>query len=79
MGTALLAGWQQDFKLKASFTVIDPALNGSPDHQATRYLHQLFEAYQFKADEAAFEQRFKRFVVANNSRKALLNRLSDLL
>ncbi|RRO06693.1 hypothetical protein [Pectobacterium aquaticum] len=46
---------------------------------ASRYLHQLFEAYQFKADEAAFEQRFKRFAVANNSRKALLNRLSDLL
>ncbi|WP_217516899.1 hypothetical protein [Vibrio metschnikovii] len=46
---------------------------------ASRYLHQLFEAYQFKADEVAFEQRFKRFVVANNSRKALLNRLSDLL
>ncbi|MDE1338723.1 hypothetical protein [Vibrio aestuarianus] len=46
---------------------------------ASRYLHQLFEAYQFKADKAAFEQRFKRFVVANDSRKALLNRLSDLL
>ncbi|WP_315708719.1 hypothetical protein [Brenneria uluponensis] len=46
---------------------------------ASRYLHHLNEAYQFKADEAAFEQRFKRFVVANNSRKALLNRLSDLL
>lgn len=46
---------------------------------ASRYLHQLFEVYQFKADEAAFEQRFKRFFVANNSRKALLNRLSDLL
>jgi hypothetical protein len=46
---------------------------------ASRYLHQLCEAYQFKADEAVFEQRFKRFVVANNSRKALLNRLSDLL
>jgi hypothetical protein len=46
---------------------------------ASRYLHQLFEAYQFKAGEAEFEQRFKRFVVANNSRKALLNRLSDLL
>lgn len=46
---------------------------------ASRYLHQLCEAYQFKADKAAFEQRFKRFVVANNSRKALLNRLSDLL
>ena len=46
---------------------------------ASLYLHQLCEAYQFKADEAVFEQRFKRFVVANNSRKALLNRLSDLL
>nr|WP_254619335.1 hypothetical protein [Vibrio metschnikovii] len=46
---------------------------------ASRYLHELFEAYQFKADEAAFEQRFKRFVVANTSRKALLNRLNDLL
>jgi hypothetical protein len=46
---------------------------------ASRYLHQLFDAYHFKADEVAFEQRFKRFVVANNSRKALLNRLSDLL
>ena len=43
MGTALLKGWQQDSKLKASFTVIDPALNGSPVHQATRYLHQLSE------------------------------------
>ena len=40
MGTALLAGWQQDSQLNASFTVIDPALNGSSDHQATRYLHQ---------------------------------------
>ena len=39
MGTALLAGWQQDSQLKASFTVIDPALKGSPDHQTTRYLH----------------------------------------
>lgn len=46
---------------------------------ASRYLHQLFEAYQFKADEAVFEQRFKRFVVANTSRKALLNRLKSLL
>ncbi|EOX3353918.1 hypothetical protein ACPFTX_002900 [Vibrio cholerae] len=46
---------------------------------ASRYLYQLFEAYQFKADEAVFEQRFKRFVVANNSRKALLNRLKSLL
>ena len=46
---------------------------------ASRYLHQLNAAYQLKADEAAFEQRFKRFVVANNSRKALLKRLKDLL
>ena len=46
---------------------------------ASRYLHQLCEAYQFKADEAAFEQCFKRFVVVNNSRKALLNRLKSLL
>ena len=30
--------------------------------EAARYLHQLFEAYQFKADNVAFEQRFKRFV-----------------
>ena len=68
--------------------VADSCRNRWPDHPeictsgydaASRYLHQLFEAYQFKADEAAFEQRFKRFVVANNSRKALLNRLSDLL
>ncbi len=47
--------------------------------EASRYLYQLFEAYQFKGDAAAFDQRFKRFIVANNSRKALLNRLSDLL
>ena len=40
MGTALLAGWQQDSQLKASFTVIDPALKGSPDHHSTRYLQQ---------------------------------------
>ena len=43
MGTALLAGWQQDSQLEASFTVIDPALNGPSDHQATRYLQQLSE------------------------------------
>jgi hypothetical protein len=47
--------------------------------QASSYLHQMFEAYQFKGDIAAFEQRFKRFIIANNSRKALLNRLHDLL
>lgn len=46
---------------------------------ASRYLHQLNEAYQFKADEAAFKQRFKYFTVANNNRKALLKRLNDLL
>lgn len=45
---------------------------------ASRYLHQLSEAYQFKNDMVAFEHSFKRFVVANNSRKALLSRLSDL-
>ncbi|WP_372739737.1 hypothetical protein [Neptunomonas sp.] len=47
--------------------------------QASRYLHQLFEAYQFKGDTAAFKRRFKLFMTTNNSRKALLNRLSDLL
>ena len=46
---------------------------------ASHYLHQLNEAYQFKTDKAAFEQCFKRFVVANKSRKALLNRLKDLV
>tara|TARA_R110002124_G_scaffold133032_2_gene295631 strand:+ start:507 stop:1625 length:1119 start_codon:yes stop_codon:yes gene_type:complete len=47
--------------------------------KASHYLHQLFEAYQFKSDVAVFEYSFKHFVVANSSRKALLNRLSDLL
>lgn len=46
---------------------------------ASGYLHQLKEAYQFKNEVAEFQHIFKRFVVANNSRKALLNRLSDLL
>lgn len=46
--------------------------------EASRHLHQLFEAYQFKGDAAVFDQRFKRFIAANNSRKALLKRLSDL-
>lgn len=46
---------------------------------AARYLHQLFEAYQFKGDITVFEQRFKRFIAINNSRKALLKRLSDFL
>ena len=43
MGTALLAGWQEDSQLGGSFTVIDPALDGPPEHHATRYLHQLSE------------------------------------
>ena len=43
MGAALLAGWQQDSQLKASFTVIDPVLNSLLDHPATRHLHQLSE------------------------------------
>lgn len=47
--------------------------------EVARYLLQVFEAYLFKADETAFEQRFKRFVVTNNSRKALLNRIRDLV
>lgn len=46
---------------------------------ASRYVHQLWEAYQFKGDSPAFAQRFERFVVVNNSRKALLTRLKDLL
>ncbi|WP_351189550.1 hypothetical protein [Shewanella sp. TB4-MNA-CIBAN-0142] len=46
---------------------------------ASRDLHQLNEAYQFKGDRPAFEQSFKCFIVANSSRKALLNRLKDLL
>ena len=46
---------------------------------ASRYLHQLFEAYQLHDNAASFDQRFKRFVTANSRRKALLNRLSDLL
>ncbi|MDA9557633.1 hypothetical protein N9R79_09065 [Vibrio sp.] len=45
---------------------------------ASRYLNQLNEAYQFKGICLAFEQRFKRFIAANCKRKALLNRLSDL-
>ena len=36
------------------------------------YLHRLNEAYQFKGERPAFEQRFKRFVAANSSHKALL-------
>ena len=32
MGKALLAGWQQDSQLDATFTVVDPALNSSSHH-----------------------------------------------
>lgn len=46
---------------------------------ASRYVHQLWEAYQFKGGSPAFAQRFERFVVVNNSRKARLTRLKDLL
>lgn len=47
--------------------------------QASRNLHQLFDAYQFKGEVTEFERRFKRFIANNNGRKALLNRLQDLL
>ena len=43
MGKALLAGWQQDSQLDATFTVVDPALNSPSHHSATRHLHQLSE------------------------------------
>ncbi|WP_340681058.1 hypothetical protein [Paraglaciecola sp.] len=46
---------------------------------AFNYLHQLAEAYQFKTQQAAFELRFKRFVIKHQSRKALLKRLKNLL
>ncbi|MGL5487227.1 MAG: hypothetical protein ACRDC6_13220 [Shewanella sp.] len=46
---------------------------------ASRHVHQLWEAYQFKGDSPEFARRFKQFVVANNSRKALLTRIKDLL
>lgn len=41
MGSALLAGWQQDTQLDATFTVIDPALNAVTAHPSTQYFHQL--------------------------------------
>jgi hypothetical protein len=47
--------------------------------QASRDLHQLAEAYQFKGEGAEFERCFKQFIANNNGRKALLNRLQDLL
>lgn len=47
--------------------------------QASLYLHQLAEAYQFKDQRSDFDLRFQRFIANNNSRKALLNRLQDLL
>ena len=43
MGSALLAGWQQDNQLEASFTVIDPAINATRKDSSTTYLHQLSE------------------------------------
>lgn len=46
--------------------------------QASRHLHQLAEAYQFKGDALDFAHRFQRFITTNHSRKALLNRLRDL-
>jgi hypothetical protein len=46
--------------------------------QASREVHQLAEAYQFKGERTAFELRFKRFVSNNNNRKALLKRLQAL-
>lgn len=51
---------------------------GSGYDQSSRYLHQLFEAYQFAGYTVDFEHRFRRFIVTNSSRKALLNRLQDL-
>lgn len=46
--------------------------------QASRYLHQLAEAYQLKGETEDFELRFKRFITSNNSRKALLKRLQNI-
>jgi hypothetical protein len=45
---------------------------------AYNYLHQLAEAYQFKTEQAAFDLRFKRFVIKHQSRKALMKRLENL-
>jgi hypothetical protein len=45
---------------------------------AYNYLHQLAEAYQFKTEQAAFDIRFKRFVIKHQSRKALMKRLDHL-
>lgn len=47
--------------------------------QASRELHQLAEAYSLKGSGSNFEQRFKKFMAKNNNRKALLNRLNDLI
>ncbi|OOE98826.1 hypothetical protein BZG77_05510 [Salinivibrio sp. IB643] len=41
-------------------------------------LYQLTQPHKERVT-ASFDQRFKRFVAANSRRKALLNRLSDLL
>lgn len=45
---------------------------------AYNYLHQLAEAYQFKTEQAAFDLRFKRFVIKHQNRKALMKRLENL-
>lgn len=47
--------------------------------QASSALHQLAEAYQFKVDSSAFENRFMRFITKHHRRKALLKRLEDLV
>jgi hypothetical protein len=41
--------------------------------------YQLQACYLFKGESIEFERCFKRFIATNNSRKALLNRLRDLL
>lgn len=48
-------------------------------NQASRFLHQLFDAYQFKDNVLEFSRRFKEFITVNNGRKALLKRLDDIL
>ena len=72
MGTALLAGWQQDSQLDAIFTVIDPALNRRPNHSATRYLHQLSEL------EIGYHPDLVVLAVKPQMMAAVLASLSDL-
>ena len=43
MGGALLAGWQQDTRLSAHFTVIDPFLSPAAAHASTTYLAAVSE------------------------------------